>query len=139
MFKNEIQKMSQAALKKIQMMETAPLQYLVLSAFAGIYVAFGIALILFLGAPFAAAGSPATKLVMSASFGIALTLVIFAGSELFTGNNMFGVVGALSGEVSWANVGRLWGMCYLGSLIGSLFLPWLLAQSALFSFTPPPA
>ena len=31
---------------------------------------------------------PFLKLVMGASFGIALSLVIFAGSELFTGSNM---------------------------------------------------
>src|SRR5262245_44198160 len=114
MFKNEIQKMSQAAANKIRLMNTSPGAYLALSGLAGAYVGLGIALILFLGAPFAAAGSPATKLVMSATFGLALSLVIFAGSELFTGNNMFGVVGALSGEVSWANVMRLWLMCYAG-------------------------
>ena len=136
MFKTELQKMSQMAVKKIQMMETSPGAYLVLSAFAGIYVAFGIALILFLGAPLAAAGSPVTKLVMSASFGIALTLVIFAGSELFTGNNMFGVIGALSGQAPWSGVLRLWLWCYAGNLLGSLFLAWLIAQSGLFSVTP---
>jgi len=136
MFSTEMQKLSQVATKKITMMEKAPLPYLILSAFAGIYVAFGIALILFLGAPLAAAGSPFTKLVMSASFGIALTLVIFAGSELFTGNNMFGVIGALTGDVSWANVLRLWLWCYVGNVLGSLLLDWLIAQSTLFSVTP---
>ena len=33
--------------------------------------------------------------MMGVSFGIALTLVIFAGAELFTGNNMVGAIGGL--------------------------------------------
>jgi nitrite transporter len=136
MFKNEMQKMSQSAVKKIEMMESSLPTYLLFSALAGIYVAFGICMIVFLGAPLAAANSPFTKLVMSASFGIALTLVIFAGSELFTGNNMFGVIGALSGEVSWGRVLQLWLWCYVGNVLGSLFLAWLATQSGLYSVTP---
>ena len=71
------------------------------SALAGAYVGFGMILILSIGAPLAAAGSPAVKVVMGVSFGVALALVIFAGSELFTGNNMVMTIGSLAGEVSW--------------------------------------
>ena len=39
-------------------------------------------------APLVAAGSAAAKLVQGGVFGIALTLVVFAGAELFTGNVM---------------------------------------------------
>ncbi|WP_455378308.1 hypothetical protein [Petrachloros mirabilis] len=45
--------------------------YLVLSALAGVYVGFGIALIFSVGGPLAASGSRMVKLVMGASFGIA--------------------------------------------------------------------
>lgn len=136
MFKTEMQKMSQAASMKIRLLERSPGAYGILSALAGIYVAFGVLLVFFIGAPFAAASSPMTKVVMSASFGIALTLVIFAGSELFTGNNMFGVIGALNGEVSWRKVLKLWFYCYLGNLAGSMFIAWLAAQSLLYSAAP---
>lgn len=136
MFNTEVQKMAQGVVKKIDLMERAPLSYLVLSAFAGIYLAFGIGLIFFIGAPLAASGSPVTKLVMGMAFGLALLLVIFAGAELFTGNNMFGVIGALSEHVSWSKVLKLWGLCYLGNLMGSLFLAWLLVQSGLFAGSP---
>src|SRR5688572_8499856 len=112
MYLSDVQKLSQAAAKKVGFMESSPFGYFLLSAAAGMYVAFGIALIFFIGAPLAAAGSPVTKLLMGASFGIALTLVIFAGSELFTGNAMFGIVGALSRQIAWAKMGRLWVLCY---------------------------
>jgi nitrite transporter NirC len=68
---------------------------------AGAYLGFAITLIFSVGAPFAAAGSPAFKLVMGAAFGVVLALVIFAGSELFTGNNMVCMIGALTRVISW--------------------------------------
>lgn len=124
------------AKKKSGFLETSLGGYLVLSAMAGIYLGFGIALIFSLGAPFAAAGSPMVKLVMGASFGIALTLVIFAGSELFTGNNMIGVIGGLSRSVTWAQVVQLNFWSWLGNLIGSLVLAWLVVESGVFAKGP---
>lgn len=136
MYLNDMQKLCQNAAKKVDYMEKSPTGYVLLSAAAGIYVAFGIALILYIGAPLVAASSPVAKLLMGVSFGIALSLVIFAGSELFTGNAMFGLVGALSGQISWRKMARLWTACYLGNLVGSLFLAWLMVQSGAFSSAP---
>jgi len=133
MYGADVERMAQAAAKKCEFLERSPCGYLISSALAGIYLGFGIGLILMLGAPLAAVDSPLTKLVMGVTFGIALTLVIFAGAELFTGNNMFGVIGALSGLVSWGRVLNLWLWCYLGNLVGSLFLAWLLSESGLFA------
>jgi nitrite transporter NirC len=125
--------MSKVAVKKVTYMDNHHLGYIILSALAGIYVGFGIILIFSVGGPFAMAGSAATKLVMGASFGVALTLVIFAGSELFTGNNMCGVIGALSGEITWWRVGKLFLLSYIGNFIGSFFLAYLVAKSGAVS------
>lgn len=119
--------------KKVSYMDERLMGYLILSAFAGIYIGFGIILIFSIGAPFAMTGSVATKLVMGASFGVALTLVIFAGAELFTGNNMFGVIGALSGEINWGKVGKMFLLSYTGNFAGSLFLAFLVAKSGAVS------
>jgi len=110
--------------------------YLVLSMLAGVYLGFGIALIVSLGGPLAAAGSPLVKVVMGASFGIALTLVIFAGSELFTGNNMVGAIGGLSRAVTWSQVVQINFWSWFGNLVGSLALAWLVIQSGVFSKGP---
>ncbi|MEK6617287.1 MAG: formate/nitrite transporter family protein, partial [Nitrospirota bacterium] len=67
---------------------------------------------------------------------IALTLVIFAGSELFTGNNMVCAIGALDGAISWGAVSRIWTVSLVGNLIGSLGLAWLVAQSGVLSRSP---
>ena len=124
------------ARKKSEGVERSLVGYLLLSIMAGVYLGFGIALIFSLGGPLAAAGSPVVKLVMGASFGIALTLVIFAGSELFTGNNMVGAIGGLSRSVSWAQVIRFNLWSWAGNLIGSLVLAWLIVESGVFAKGP---
>jgi nitrite transporter len=124
------------AIKKRDYLTRSLPGYLVLSAFAGIYLGFGIALIFSLGGPLAAAGSPVVKLVMGTAFGIALTIVIFAGSELFTGNNMVGVIGGLSKGITWTEAGLINFWSWAGNLGGSLFLAWLVAQSGVLSKAP---
>ena len=100
MFKDEIDKVTGIAEHKVQYMMKSPLGYLLLSALAGVYLGFGIVLIFSVGGPIAAGGGGAyLKLIMGASFGVALSLVIFAGSELFTGNNMVFAVGRLRKKV----------------------------------------
>ena len=134
MFGNEIDTLVQGSRKKIQYLEASPGGYFLLSCLAGIYVGFGIVLIFSIGGPIQAAGAGAwLKLIMGASFGIALSLVIFAVSELFTGNNMTLTVGALQGAVRWQAVFRLFLLCYLGNLAGSLFLAWLVVESGSLS------
>src|SRR5579875_1955900 len=73
----------------------SPVRYGALSALAGAYVGVAVVLLLSVAGPLAAGGSPATKLVQGAVFGVALTLVVFAGAELFTGNNMTMLIGAV--------------------------------------------
>ncbi len=136
MYSTDVEKVVAASAKKAAYLENSPLGYVVLSALAGVYLGFGITLIFSIGAPFAAEGSAALKLVMGVSFGIALTLVIFAGSELFTGNNMVGVVGALAGEITWSQVGALFLWSLIGNLIGSLMVAWLVVQSGVVSAAP---
>jgi len=126
MFKEEINKITETAEKKMRYMQASPWGYLVLSALAGIYVGFGIILIFSIGGPIHAGAGPFLKLVMGASFGIALSLVIFAGSELFTGNNMVLLVGSLQNKIPTGLVMKSWLLCYLGNLIGSVLLAWMM-------------
>lgn len=129
MFKEDIEPIVNASRKKLDFLDSAPLAYFILSCLAGVYVGFGIVLIFSVGGPIAADGGGAfLKLIMGASFGVALSLVIFAGSELFTGNNMSMTIGALDGRLRWGEVGKLFFICYLGNLAGSIFIAWLVVQ-----------
>ncbi len=126
MFAEEINKITETAEYKMRYMQASPWGYLVLSALAGVYVGFGIILIFSIGGPIHAGAGPFLKLVMGACFGIALSLVIFAGSELFTGNNMILIVGRFQNKISSGLVMKSWLLCYLGNLIGSVMLAWLM-------------
>lgn len=99
MFKEEVNAVCNASFAKINFLKSNPLGYFIASMLAGMYVGFGILLIFTIGGLL---GSfVGTKIVMGASFGIALSLVIIAGAELFTGNNFVMTVGLLNKKVSF--------------------------------------
>lgn len=131
MYKDEINIIAEAAGKKIAFLNRSRLKYLTASALAGLYVGFGILLIFVIGGMLDAANSPATKLVMGISFGIALSLVLMAGSELFTGNNLVMTVGALEKKVTWGATLKIWVYSFIGNLAGSVLLSWLFFETGL--------
>ncbi|MDG5814156.1 formate/nitrite transporter family protein [Chitinispirillales bacterium ANBcel5] len=131
MVEQSVEAFANMAVKKRDFAKKSPLRYFLLSMMAGVYVGFGIILIFTIGAPLSEHGSAFVRVVMGVSFGVALTLVIFAGSELFTGNNMILTIGSLSRKVKWAESVRLWTFCLLGNLAGSLLLAWVFVESGL--------
>jgi len=134
MFENDIGKLAYTSEKKIKAMNSFPPGYVAMSALAGAYLGFGIVLIFSVAAPLAGTQfAPFMKLVMGLSFGVALSLVIFAGSELFTGNNMVFAVGALKKRVGLGPIVKLFFLCFVGNLLGSIFLAWLVVQGGSLS------
>ncbi|MBZ9685416.1 formate/nitrite transporter family protein [Clostridium estertheticum] len=122
MFSEEINNVSTSAIKKSELLKKSKIRYLTAAALAGVYVGFGILLIFTIGGLLSAAQSPATKIIMGASFGIALSLVIMAGSELFTGNNMTMTIGSLEKKVSWLDSINIWIYSFIGNFVGSVLL-----------------
>ncbi len=120
MFKNEFQKLVDASKAKVSFLEKNPLGYFLASSLAGIYVGFGIILIFTIGGLLT--GLPYARILMGVSFGIALSLVLMAGSELFTGNNLIMAAGSLKKGVPWNKTFKLWSVCYIGNWIGSIGL-----------------
>jgi nitrite transporter NirC len=90
-------------------------RYFLASALAGAYVGVAVVLLASTAGPLAAASSPATKLVAGCVFGVALTLVVFAGAELFTGNVMVMLGGLLSRKTRMRDLL----VVNIGSLIGN--------------------
>ncbi len=131
MFKEEIQTLSNTAKAKALILQKKPFAYFILSMLAGMYIGVGILLIFSIGGYLSAADSPATKIVMGASFGIALSLVVMAGAELFTGNNLIISVGFMTKSVTWRETIKLWSVCWLGNLAGSVLLAVLFSKSGL--------
>lgn len=120
MFSEEYQAACNAAKNKLNLLETNALGYFIASCMAGAYIGFGSVLMGIVGGYLSAAGSGATKLVCGLVFSVGLCFVVMAGAELFTGNNFVMSCAALKKEISWGKVCKVWAVCYLGNLVGSL-------------------
>lgn len=101
MYQEEFAAVGKASVGKINFLRRNPLGYVLASMLAGIYVGFGILLIFSIGGQLS--GAPYTKLIMGISFGIALSLVILAGAELFTGNNFVMAGGMLQKRLHYSS------------------------------------
>lgn len=130
-----IEKISNVARIKADYAKNSFLRCFVYSMFAGLYIGIGIALIFTLGAQVSGNEYTAgfTKLVMGASFGLALSMCILCGSDLFTGNNMLLGIGAMSGKISWLEACRVWAINLLGNLSGSLLVAFIMKFSGLLN------
>jgi nitrite transporter len=122
MYTKTINGFCELAVTKAEISWRRPLAFLVSSAMAGAYVGIGIILIFGLGQ----AADPAWRsLVMGTSFGIALTLVVFAGSDLFTGHTLFMTLGLLRGVIKPAGLARTWIFSWVGNLVGAALLAYI--------------
>lgn len=92
------------------------LTLLVLAILAGAFIALGG---LFYSVVISGSqlGFGVTRLLGGLSFSLGLILVVIAGAELFTGNNLLAMAWA-SGRISTAEVLRNWLIVYAGNLIG---------------------
>lgn len=117
-----IQQINQAGLGKVNLLKQSKGKYLVSSMLAGLFVGLGIILIFTIGGLLTPAQVPSTKIVMGISFGIALSLVIMAGSELFTGNNFVMTVSTLEKKTSWLETLKIWLYSYVGNFAGSFLV-----------------
>ncbi len=104
---------------KAQSLKDDPRGFAVSAMMAGAYVGVGIILIFSVGQT---ADESVRNLIMGASFGIALTLVVFAGSDLFTGHAMYATMGRLTGSCTSVNMLSCWAATWIGNLVGSVAL-----------------
>lgn len=122
----------QAAAGKISDLRS-PGRYLVSSMLAGAYIGVAVVLLCSVTGPLLAAGSPFAKLVQGLVFGVALTLVVFAGAELSTGNMMTTVQGVFAGKSGVAGGIAVILGSFFGNLAGSIVFAWLVHESGVLS------
>ncbi len=95
------------------------LAFLVGAAMAGAYIGFGDILMFTAGAHADAAWA---HLIMGAVFSSALTIVVFAGSELFTGTAMYMPLAVLTRRAGLSDMLLVWCAAWIGNLIGAAIL-----------------
>lgn len=137
MYNETYEAVANAAVGKDNFWKKNKFGYLIASVAAGMYVGLGIILIMTIAGRLGKAltifhpdlGKYLIPLVIGPCFGIALSLVIMAGSELFTGNNLVMTVGVHAKKVSVKSLTTIWTVSFVGNLIGSLILGGLFVLS----------
>ncbi|MBQ0713199.1 MAG: formate/nitrite transporter family protein [Porticoccus sp.] len=94
------------------------LSTLLLAILAGAFISFGALLYTFIIHD-SSFGLGLTRLAGGLGFCLGLILVVVAGAELFTGNNLM-TIACVSRRISLAKLLRNWALVFLGNLLGAL-------------------
>jgi formate transporter len=111
---------------------TDGLTLLALSVLAGAFIAFGA---IFATTVSAGEGLPygVVKLLGGVTFSVGLFLVVVAGAELFTGNNLI-VMAWASGKVTTGDLIRNWALVFAGNFVGAIATAALMFLTAQYAF-----
>ena len=136
MYQQTVNDLGDMAAAKLQGQRESLLSHVVRSMLAGMYVGACIVLIFTIGGLLSKDYPAAVRVVMGVCFGGALTFVIFAGSELFTGSNLVLTLGVLTGRASKRELSANWGWTWFGNLLGSMLIAVLAVRSGVLSAEP---
>ncbi len=136
MYSEAVQTLSDQAVLKLAQQRKSLLSHLIRSAMAGMYVGAALVLIFTIGGLLSKAAPGTERILMGVCFGGALTIVIFAGSELFTGSNLVLTLGVLSRRATMADLTANWVWTWVGNLAGSMLVAWMVINAGLFNDDP---
>jgi nitrite transporter NirC len=136
MYRDAIDGIAVQAAAKLQHQRNSLVGHLVRSLLAGMYVGVCIVLIFTIGGAVSQTAPHLVKLLMGVCFGGALTLVVFAGAELFTGSNMVLTLGVLTGKSRFSELSANWAWTWIGNLAGSVLLALVVVRSGVFNAEP---
>ena len=130
MFLETVDQFAGTAVAKAEFLRRSPLGFTISSMMAGAYVGLGIIAIFSIGQGLDPSVRP---LAMGLTFAIALTLVVFAGAELFTGVVPAMLHGLVARKVTVAQLGLVWVASWIGNLAGSLLFAAAVNASGILS------
>lgn len=105
---------------------------LVLAVLAGAFIAFGAMYFTLVVTAHGMGFGPA-RMLGGIAFSLGLVLVVVAGAELFTGNNLL-VMARVDGLISTAELLRNWVIVYLGNFVGAFATAVFLHLSGTLAF-----
>lgn len=133
MYKKEIDKLTHSAEVKIELLNKSIPRYLTSAMLGSFFVSLGIMLIYSIGGIMHHAGVETYKIVMGLCFGVALSLVLMAGGDLFTSNAMIMTIGAFEKKVTWMDAVKIWIAVWIGNILGGIVGAFLYVQAGLAS------
>jgi nitrite transporter NirC len=122
-----------AAKCKLKYLENSFIRFFIYAMLAGVFCGLGILL------AYSSAGAldfyEATrgfaKIVFGLTFALSFTLIVFAGSELFTGNVLVMTIGTFNQAISLVNTLKLLLVVYLGNFFGATLTSLLIGATGL--------
>ena len=136
MYTEAVQALGDQAAAKLAGQRRSLLSHLVRSMLAGMYVGAAIVLIFTIGGLLSKDSPGMVRLTMGICFGGALTIVIFAGSELFTGSNLVFPLGVLTKKATLKDLLDNWIWTWIGNLLGSVLVAFMVVRAGLLDADP---
>lgn len=117
----DVEVFSNAAKGKVNMLREQPGKFFLRTIMAGFFIAVAMIYNNVVGNVFKDSDPAWGKMLGAIVFSIAVLLIVFIGSELFTGNNLVMAFGAYDKAVTWKQVGKVWLVSYIGNFVGCAF------------------
>lgn len=114
----------------VSKVKLSAVQMLLLGIMAGVFIALGG-----FASTVASHSIPnlgLAKLVTAIVFPVGLMLVVMCGAELFTGNSLM-ITSLLDKKITFGQMMKNWGIVYIGNLIGSIFIAFLVTEAGLLN------
>lgn len=108
------------------------LQMILLGIFAGMFIGFGAHADITVMQTLKNVDVGLMKFMGASVFPVGLMLVVIAGAELFTGNNLMSLA-VMDKKITIAEMLKNWVLVYIGNFIGSVILAFLLSKTGLYA------
>lgn len=120
--------------KKEGMSRLIVTRYIFRASMSGMILAFGYLMYFSIMNNFAgSAVMPWAKILSSSLFSIVLISIFFTSSELLTSNMMITTIGRYFGAINTATMMRIMCLCFIGNVLGGLFIGGLIAGTSIMT------
>ncbi len=116
----EVESISNAAVKKEGLLQEHRGKYMIRAIMAGVFVALAMVLNTVSNHIFFQSNPAAGKVVGALYFSVAVLLIVLVGGELYTGNNFVMGFASYDHRVKWKKTVQIWIVSWIGNLIGAI-------------------
>lgn len=118
----DVEKISNAAQTKAELLKHYPGKYFIRAIIAGFFIVVAMIFSSVVNSLFMKDAWEWGKFLGAAVFSIAVLLIVMVGGELFTGNNLVMVIGVYDKRISMGQMGKVWLVSYIGNFVGCAVL-----------------
>lgn len=129
MYKDIITGLTNSACTKKNLLDDSLFKYMVASVLAGFFIGMGLLIMTLSTSVFSSLSIPIVKFINGFVFSLALSFVIFAGGELFTGNVLVTNIGKMNKKIDTSMLLKILFFSYIGNLLGSILISFLFSMT----------